>query len=89
MDAMLKADNMRDDIRVKIPLEPMDRAALAGQQLAAPVGHLIVGPARFPPFFACATCGVRWSNGTHPANVANRQILEAAGADPPRPYWDY
>ena len=86
---MLKAENMRDDIRVKIPLDPMDRAALAAQQLAAPVGHLVVGPAHFPPFFACGTCGTRWSNGTHPEGIGEYKLVEAAGVESPRPYWDY
>ena len=74
------------EITVKIPLAPMDRASLAAQQLAAPIRHLVVGPARFPPFWACATCGIRWSTGAHPDRHAVR-LLEAE-AEPPSPWWD-
>ena len=74
------------EITLNIPLAPTDRASLAAQQLASPPRHLIVGPARYPPFWACATCGIRWSDGKHPDRHAAR-LLEVE-AEPPAPYWD-
>jgi len=74
------------EIRVTIPLDRMDRAHLAAQQLAAPVGHLVVGPARYPPYWACAKCGVRWSNESHPRGVPDRLI--EGEAESTTPYWD-
>lgn len=71
-------------ITVKIPLDRIDRQSLAAQQLAAPVGHLVVGPAAYPPFWACAKCGVRWSNDSHPRGVPDRLVE----AESPTPYWD-
>lgn len=78
--------NPLTEIRLAVPLAPVDRLNLAAQQLAAPVGHLILGPARYAPFWACATCGVRWTDGPHPGGVGS--TLTERGADLPTPYWD-
>ena len=64
-------------IRVEIPLPPTDRASLAAQQSAAPPGHFVIGPASAPPYWACATCGATWADGTHPALRSRRPFAEA------------
>jgi hypothetical protein len=38
---------------------------------------LIIGPASAPPYWACATCGATWADGTHPALRPPRPFPEA------------
>ena len=47
-------------------LSPIERAHWRAQAARAPVGHLVTGPHARPPFWRCITCGVQWSDGTHP-----------------------
>lgn len=47
------------------PESAIDRQMLKAQIACLPAGHMLRGPADFPPYWRC-DCGEQWSNEVHP-----------------------
>ena len=87
-------------IMINFPMRLIDQTHLKTQIEAAaalPGHHVVVGPAEQPPYFACLTCGLRWSDGFHPtadeiieARLAREEKRNASGLKTPRELdgWD-
>lgn len=74
-------------------LRPIELVHWRSQIEHAPAGHLVVGPYTGRWFlWACASCGLRWSEGWHPAPASEAfggglAIPESEPED--SPWWEH
>jgi len=73
-----------NQITIDVPLKPIESEHLRIQIEAAPEGHVIMGPSVKPPFWACVTCGCRWSDGFHPDPAARQRVRDMPPEEKPK-----